>query len=95
LDKIREGVFLKLFQECEIAQYKPQEIMEYEQSWKEKNDWQAALSTAEEKGVKKGKVENTLEIARNLISKGLDNKFITEVTGLTHEQIEALRKENE
>jgi len=96
-EEIREGVFLKLFQECEIAQYKPQEIMEYEQSWKEKNDWQAALSTAEEKGVKKGRqgalIEKTLEIARNLIALGLDNETIIKATGLTHEQIEALRKE--
>jgi|UPI00047B4674 hypothetical protein len=55
-EDICEGVFLKLFQECEIARYQTRAIMEYEQSWKENNDWYAVLSTAEKKGIEKGRI---------------------------------------
>jgi predicted transposase/invertase (TIGR01784 family) len=53
-NEVQQGVFLKLFKECEIAQYKPKELMEYEQSWKELNDMFAVLSTAEKKGERIG-----------------------------------------
>jgi predicted transposase/invertase (TIGR01784 family) len=49
------------------------------------------LKKAEEKGkeigeaigIEKGKIEGKLEIAKNLISKGFDEKSILEITGLT------------
>jgi predicted transposase/invertase (TIGR01784 family) len=95
-EEIRQGVFLKLFQECEIAQYKPEELMEYEQSWKEKNDWFAVMNTAEKKGKEKGKKEGSKErdiaIALNAIKKGFDNETIHELTGLPMEEIEKLRQ---
>jgi ribosomal protein L10 len=37
--------------------------------------------------------ENKVEIARNLVSLGSNNDFIAKATGLTVEQIEALRSE--
>ncbi len=87
--EVQQGVFLRLFKECEIAQYKPKELMEYEQSWKEYNDWFAVLSTAEKKGEKIG-IERT---AINAIKKGFDNQTIQELTGLSIKEIEALRKQ--
>jgi len=45
----------------------------------------SALETAVE--------ERKIEIAQTAIRKGLDNEFISELTGLTVEQIEALRNE--
>lgn len=50
-------------------------------------DEASALAFAEEKGAKKEK----LEIAKNLIQKGLDNGFIVETTGLPLEEVEATR----
>lgn len=50
-------------------------------------DEASALAFAEEKGAKKEK----LEIAKNLIQKGLDNGFIVETTGLSLEEVEATR----
>ena len=50
-------------------------------------DEASALAFAEEKGAKKEK----LEIAKNLIHKGLDNGFIVETTGLSLEEVEATR----
>ena len=41
------------------------------------------------------KQENTLEIAKNGILKGYDNQIISDITGLTVEQIEQLRNEKD
>ena len=49
----------------------------------------SALSYAEEKGVKR----RNIEIAKNLIQKGLDNDFIIETTGLSLEEVKEIRKE--
>ncbi len=43
-----------------------------------------------EKGIEKGRHEEALEIARNLRNKNISIDIITEVTGLTIEEIEAL-----
>ena len=49
----------------------------------------SALSYAEEKGVKR----RNIEIAKNLIQKGLDDNFIIETTGLSVEEVREIRKE--
>lgn len=46
-----------------------------------------------EKAVEKAELNTQIEIAKNFISLGLDNNTIAKGTGLTIEQIEALRKE--
>jgi predicted transposase/invertase (TIGR01784 family) len=86
---IQEAVLLKVFEECEIAKYNKEERMLYEQSQKERNDWFAVLSTAEEKGRAKGKAE----VARQCILKGYDNEIIQELTNLPLASIEQLRQE--
>ena len=50
-----------------------------------------AVEQAAEKGEAKGKAERDLEIAKNLLSKGVDSAFICEVTGLSKEKVSALR----
>jgi len=41
-------------------------------------------------GEAQGKLKEKLEIARNLLAKGLDAKFISETTGLTEAEIKKL-----
>lgn len=57
----------------------------------------STLAYAEEKGMVKGieqgaKLEK-IEIAKNLIQNGLDNKLISKSTGLSLEEVEKLRQE--
>jgi len=40
----------------------------------------------------KGKIEGKIEVARSMLARGLDERTIAEVTGLTKEQIEKLRQ---
>jgi len=62
--------------------------MQYEQSWKEKNDLYAVITTAEQKGIEKGLIQTAL----NAIDKGFDDKTIHELTGLPLEVIQKLRE---
>lgn len=61
----------------------------YEKRRESRLNEMSALSYAEEKGVKR----RNIEIAKNLIQKGLDDNFIIETTGLSVEEVREIRKE--
>ncbi|GAB4192918.1 MAG: Rpn family recombination-promoting nuclease/putative transposase [Thermoflexibacter sp.] len=87
--KLQEKVFKKLFQIAEIARFDEKQLQSYRDSEKNYLDFTASLETS----FNEGRVEERIEIAKNMLRKGFDNETIGEVTGLTIEQIEALRKE--
>ena len=45
-----------------------------------------------EKGREEGENKRTIEIIRNAIKKGMDNNIISDLTGLSNQEIEAIRK---
>lgn len=46
-----------------------------------------------EKGLEQGAKQEKIEIAKNLVQKGLDDDFIVETTGLTLEEVKEIKKE--
>ncbi|MCU0394253.1 MAG: Rpn family recombination-promoting nuclease/putative transposase [Thermoflexibacter sp.] len=89
--KLQEKIFKKLFQIAEIAQFDEKQLQLYRDSEKNYLDFTASLETSFKEGKIEGKIERDIEIAKNMIRKGFDNETIAEVTGLSTEQIEALR----
>lgn len=95
---LQERVFERLFKAAEIANFNKKELVEYEDSLKNYRDWYSVMSTAEQKGIVKGKAEGLAEgkkkkqqeIARNLKSLGVAQDVIIKSTGLTPEEIEDL-----
>jgi len=85
-DKLREDIFLKLFQTAEIAKFTQNEYQEYEDSLKYYRDLKNSLDTAKEEG----KIEGKIEIAKEMLNKGFDINIITELTGLSKEEIAKL-----
>ena len=85
-DKLREDIFLKLFQTAEIAKFTQNEYQEYEDSLKYYRDLKNSLDTAKEEG----KIEGKIEIAQEMLNKGFDINIITELTGLSKEEIAKL-----
>lgn len=89
--------------EAEIAKFTPQEIREYEASKKAYRDIKNSIDTAKQEGkqeglaegmelgMKKGKNERSLEIAKTMLSKGMEDATIMEITGLTREQLMQLK----
>jgi predicted transposase/invertase (TIGR01784 family) len=88
--KLQEKVFKKLFQVAEIAGFDKNQLQSYRDSEKNYLDFTASLKTS----YREGKEEREIEIAKNLISLGANNDFISKATGLTHAQIDQLRAES-
>ncbi len=95
--------FDRLFEEAEIAKFTPQEMREYETSKMAYRDIKNSVDTAKRegieigmaKGMEKGRAEGieegmsqrSLEIARKMLAKGMDEASIMDMTGLTAEEI--------
>ena len=54
-------------------------------------DYQRALVSAENKGILLGKLEGKLEAAKNMLKKGYDLSVISDITGLSINEIKALK----
>lgn len=100
--KVKVKVFEKLFEEAEIAQYKPKDRIAYEDSLKYYRDLKSVLDTSfrkgekkgEIKGEKKGRKDEKIDIAKNAIQEGANDEFIAKITGLSLQDIKKLREEN-
>ena len=92
-------VFDRLFEEAEIAKFTPQEIREYEASKKAYRDIKNSIDTVKQEGLaegmelgmEKGMNQKALDIARKMLSKGMEDATIMEITGLTREQLMQLK----
>ena len=93
-DKLREKIFLKLFETAEIAKFTPQEYQQYEDSLKYYRDLKNSLDNAREEGREEGREERNIEIAKEMLNKGFDISTISEITGLSRDEIEKLKKTN-
>lgn len=82
-EKLKEGIFIKLFETAEIAKFTTEESRNYENSLKYYRDIKNSLDNAKE--------EKAVEIAKNSIKAGLDTKTIAQITGLSKKEIEKLR----
>ncbi len=95
---LKEKVFTKLFEEAEIAKFTPTEMKEYEDSLKAYRDIKNSIDTALEqgreeglaKGLEKGRAEGRAEVAKAMLGRGMDIKTVSELTGLSEEQVETL-----
>ena len=89
--------------EAEIAKFTPQEIREYEASKKAYRDIKNSIDTAKQEGkqeglaegmelgMEKGMNQKALDIARKMLSKGMEDATSMEITGLTREQLMQLK----
>jgi predicted transposase/invertase (TIGR01784 family) len=57
----------------------------------EKKGIQIGEQRGEEKGLEKGKEEERLNLVKNMLLKGLDAQFISEITSLSVEKIEEIK----
>jgi len=91
-DKLREQIFDKLFATAEIARFTPAQILSYEGSLKYYRDLKNSLDTARGEGKIEGKLEGKLEIAKRALKKGYSINDITEITGLSEDEIKGINQ---
>ena len=78
---------------AEIAKFTPQEMREYETSKMAYRDIKNSVDTAKREGIAEGKEKRSLEIARKMLAKGIDEATVKEITGLSAEHILQLKGE--
>ena len=76
--------------------YIPQVLREYEASKIAYRDIKNSVDTAKREGIaegmEKGMEKKSLEIAKKMLTKGMDEATVMEITGLTAELIQQLSK---
>lgn len=95
---LKEKIFNRLFAEAEVARFTKKELKEYEDSLKAYRDIKNSLDTAREEGREEGRIEGreegekkkALQIAKEMLDRGMPVEVITDITGLTVKQIEEL-----
>ena len=92
-----DKVFDRLFEEAEIAKFTPQELREYEASKIAYRDIKNSVDTAKREGIaegmEKGMEKKSHEIAKKMLTKGMDEATVMEITGLSAELIQKLKAE--
>ena len=103
---LRKPVFSKLFNIAEVSNLTKEEKMAYETSLKEKWDYynsmdyvlkeglEKGIKQGIEKGIKQGieqgKTEGKMEVASTMKKSGMDFKLISQLTGLSIEEVKSL-----
>lgn len=94
---VQEPAIKKAIEVLDTLYLTDEERAVYEAQLKWLRDEAGAVLRAEQKGFVEGKqegfVEGKLEVARNLLRKGIDTSLIEESTNLPREKIEELKKE--
>ncbi len=92
--KLQDRIFQKLFEAAEIARFSPEERDAYEDSLKYYRDLKNVVDTSREEGIlegiEKGIEKRNVEIAQKMKEKGLSNSEISEMTGLSEDEINVL-----
>lgn len=95
LERLPEGLrvkaFERLFRACEVAEFSPEVKLKYESDMITERDYYNIIGTAEERGRAEGRQEASADIARCLLRIGMPDVQIVEITGLTAEQLAALK----
>ena len=83
---LQERIFTHLFEQAEIARFTPQERREYQESIKDYWDNYSIMETS----FNKGKAEANRENARKMKELGISVEIISQVTGLTINEVDIL-----
>ena len=73
--------------------YTPQELREYEASKIAYRDIKNSVDTAKRESIAEGMEKKSLEIAKKMLTKGMDETTVMEITGLSAEMIQQLKAE--
>jgi len=87
-EKLKEHIFLKLFETAEIARFSQEEYNNYEDSLKYYRDMKNSLDSAREEG----RMEEKTEVAKTGLKEGFPIEIIMIMTGMSKAEIEKLKE---
>ena len=91
-EALRGDVIEKAFEKAAFINLPKKEQEKYHKNLKVYRDLINSLDTAHEEGRVEGKIEGKIEIAKKLIEANMSLAFISELTGLSKEEIQRLSK---
>ena len=94
---IQQEQYLPTTEELEISGFTDAELWAYDKFWDsvsvERTLIDDSYQKGIEKGIEKGMNQRSLEIARKMLAKGMDEAMVMDMTGLTAEEIKLLKAE--
>ena len=78
-----DDIFTQAFEKAEIARFEPNELEKYENSLKIYRDLKGVIDTA----FSEGKLERSVEIAKAMKLKGVSATDVSEMTGLSQDEV--------
>ena len=88
---IQQQQYLPTTEELEISGFTDSELRAYDKFWDSVSVERTLLDDRYQKGREEGMNQRSLEIARNMLAKGMDASTVLEITGLSMEEIQQLR----
>ena len=88
---IQQQQYLPTVEELEISGFTDAELRAYDKFWDSVSVERTLLDDRYQKGREEGMNQRSLEIARNMLAKGMDASTVLEITGLSMEEIQQLR----
>ncbi len=94
---IQQEQYLPTTEELEISGFSDAELWAYDKFWDsvsvERTLIDDSYQKGIEKGIEKGMNQRSLEIARKMLTQGMDEAMVMDMTGLTAEEIKLLKAE--
>ena len=90
---IQQQQYLPTTEELEISGFTDAELRAYDKFWDSVSVERTLLDDRYQKGIEEGMSQRSLEIARKMLAKGMDEASIMDMTGLTAEEIKLLKAE--
>ena len=92
---IQQEQYLPTTEELEISGFTDAELWAYDKFWDsvsvERTLIDDSYQKGIEKGIEKGMNQRSLEIARKMLAKGMDEASVMDMTGLTAEEIKQMQ----
>ena len=90
---IQQQQYLPTTEELEISGFSDAELRAYDKFWDSVSVERTLLDDRYQKGIEEGMSQRSLEIARKMLAKGMDEASVMDMTGLTAEEIKLLKAE--
>ena len=90
---IQQQQYLPTVEELEISGFTDAELRAYDKFWDSVSVERTLIDDSYQKGKEEGMNQRSLEIARKMLAKGIDEVSIMDMTGLTAEEIKLLKAE--
>ena len=89
-DLLRDPEIGKAVEELKISGFTDAELRAYDKFWDTVRVEKTLQYDSYQQGMEKGKSQRSIEIAKNMLSKGMDAATVMEITGLTESQMQQL-----